>query len=413
MIFHKSSLSVFVLSLVLFISEVFNSDIVIIACFILLLLNMYKFGLYRQMTRIIAPLLIITILGTIIGILNHGLFNRDVLRDVYKTLCPVIFILLGSYYYEVSFRKNDVFQKSIIWAALLLSMRHIYLATLSLLEFGLNFDAMRGTAGNMSMTTMVGFLLCQYLTSELNFKSKRSFKAFKFLFLISILLYLSRTMIVSLLPFLVFFFIGKRDDFAGKKLRNIIISVGLIFSLFLIFRSSDLFIELVKKFSNSFTEISSSYSSWDWVTINNNWRGYEIFLVKNQMSIANIFTKLFGFGFGELLSLGVNILLGDNYFSEIPILHNGYYYVLFKTGYIGLFSLMLFFFIRLFKQIRNFYNKKIQSQRDVIILLVGVYLAIMTSMYVISGFYNGVTLISLCITIGYYERKLFCEQKKN
>ena len=52
---------------------------------------------------------------------------------------------------------------------------------------------------------------------------------------------------------------------------------------------------------------------------------------------------IIGKGFGYLLDIGFIQILADIKIRYIPFLHNGYVYILLKTGFIGLFSYLLFF----------------------------------------------------------------------
>ncbi|MCA5014096.1 MULTISPECIES: hypothetical protein [unclassified Enterococcus] len=399
---NKTTILSLFFSLFLFLAEITNSDVTIFVAVVILLIDFVKRGIYLKDIRHVSPLLLIVLFGTVIGVLNYGFFNKDLYRDVYKTLSPVIFILLGASLYKDNLRKNDLFMSSVVLSGLFVSLRHIILVIIAVAKQGVGFEIIRGVGGNMSMVTILALVFCLNLKEELSNRLVSIRKSLCILFILSIMLYVSRTTLVVLIPFLLLF------SFRSMNLKKVSLYGIYIILLVLFFKAIshiDLFQELINKFTKSFTEINSKYQSWDWLTINNNWRGYEIFLVVQQIKYADFFTKLFGFGFGALLDLGVYILLGDNYFSSIPILHNGYYYILYKVGIIGLLLLFVFFILSLYRVIKlclrsNEENKKYH------LFLIGCYVGIMVSMYVISGFYNGVSMISFCMSIGYFERKL-------
>lgn len=401
---YKGSFFTLYLAILLFLADCYNTDIVIIFTSISLLYFIMKYGIYKKAFIMIFPLFVIVIIGMITAFLKGNLAYRDTLRDIYKTLCPIIFILFGFYLYEYEKAGKNYFWKSILIAGYLITFRHFTLIILNVVKYGISFETVRGVGGNMSMTTLISFVALTYLKDKLVFIPNKKFLFSKILLGLSLVLYLSRTMIVVLLSFLTVLSVNYIRKSSRKKILVVLFVSILFLFFFLSIRNTDIIIELNEKFSKSFTEINSKNRYWDWISINNNWRGYEVFLVKNEMNNTNILSKFFGFGFGARLSLGVTIRLGEELFSAVPILHNGYYYIFFKTGYVGLLMLLSFFFTRMIKVFRKIlYSKK---DKNNLLFLICTYIAIAISMYVISGFYNGVTLLSLCEVVGYYERKI-------
>jgi hypothetical protein len=90
----------------------------------------------------------------------------------------------------------------------------------------------------------------------------------------------------------------------------------------------------------------------DLKSINLNWRGYETARALKYYSSGNPLELLFGYGFGAQLDLGLVMPLGGLYgehYRFIPIMHNGYSYLLVKGGAtaIALFGYSLFVLYRL------------------------------------------------------------------
>jgi len=385
---------VFFLSVLLIISEIFNTDIVLIVTMISISILMTVKGIMKTTNNSDFLLFLICLLGILSGILASNNFDRNYFRDIAMTISPVVFIIFGKYLSYFSDKK--IFLKSIMLTALFLSVRHVLLVINAVTIYGLDFQSLRGVAGNMSITTVVAFaMLCLPPESIPRFFTK---KIWIIIILSSLILYVSR---ITIIMIFIFIFLKIIDSYYKKKnfvlIKASFLSISIFLSFFY-FKNKIDNTELFIKFKKSFSEISSSGNTWDWITINNNWRGYEIFLIKQNFSNVSIIKKIIGNGFGSTLPLNVNILLGDNIFDSIPIFHNGYYYILFKVGIIGLCLLLLYIFFNIFKNIIRY----VRTRNTIFLFLVGIFVTISITMYVISGFYNGMTMISLCMAIGYY-----------
>ena len=70
--------------------------------------------------------------------------------------------------------------------------------------------------------------------------------------------------------------------------------------------------------------------------VNMRWRGYESFLALRQFRQLPVAQKIFGGGFGQRVSLDATMTFHERDYEAIPVLHNGYMYVLVKTGYTGI-----------------------------------------------------------------------------
>ena len=73
---------------------------------------------------------------------------------------------------------------------------------------------------------------------------------------------------------------------------------------------------------------------------NEKYRGYEAFMALNEYQNYTSFNKIFGGGMGATVDMGIDSPVGIQY---IPILHNGYPYLLIKMGVLGLLSFVYFF----------------------------------------------------------------------
>ena len=168
----------------------------------------------------------------------------------------------------------------------------------------------------------------------LSFYGRRSL-FLKMIFFMSLFLMLitqSRTMLASFL-FWGYFFISSRS---GIFLKWVIASVALLLISLLIILGQSADSEsytFLGKILRSFQEIVPNEDQ----NINSNWRAVESAVAVNSFINGSLFEILFGHGLGFRLSLGFEMILADVKFDSIPILHNGYLYILLKYGIFGLF----------------------------------------------------------------------------
>lgn len=137
------------------------------------------------------------------------------------------------------------------------------------------------------------------------------------------------------------------------------------------------------KLAQSFKEVAAeSYS--DEKDINENWRGFETKLVLDDYLDQGLLKKGIGKGFGALVDLGFYINLGGEEMRHIPIFHNGYVYILIKTGILGLLCYLIFYF-KLIK--RAVYYSRFLNPEDSFLgrLLLGATLNLIVTMFVVGG----------------------------
>lgn len=83
----------------------------------------------------------------------------------------------------------------------------------------------------------------------------------------------------------------------------------------------------------------SDYASEE--DINLHWRGYESFMALRQLRSLGLRGLVIGGGFGQMVELEIPWVLSGVEFDAIPHLHNGYFYILVKTGFVGLLLFLL------------------------------------------------------------------------
>ena len=92
----------------------------------------------------------------------------------------------------------------------------------------------------------------------------------------------------------------------------------------------------LNKVGNSSSEVQvRAYETFS--DINNHWRGFEAYRAEKTYSAYSTGDKIFGGGGGAMVDLGIAMQLSAvQSFKYIPITHNGYMYLLVKTGVCGL-----------------------------------------------------------------------------
>ena len=222
---------------------------------------------------------------------------------------------------------------------------------------------------------------------------------------LTLILSLSRTYFITL-----FVYIFINFKFFNKKNVKIISSIFLLLIIFIVFAKYNLFknsddnINIITKILNSFGEIKViNYESLE--DINNNWRGYESFLAWRYFSEGSILNIMFGKGYGTRIPLDFTMQIGENFYDDIPNLHNGYLYVIIKTGLIGIASLMIFLIMNIYHSIKyiNYSSNNIYAR-----LLLSISIIFFIQNYVVGGFVEGGSIM-LTIIMGF----CFEEMKKD
>ena len=169
------------------------------------------------------------------------------------------------------------------------------------------------------------------------------------------------------------------------------------------------------KVLNSTSEVQvRAYETY--ADINNNWRGYEAYRASKTFAAFSLPEQIFGGGDGTLVDLGLFMQLSaTEVFKFVPILHNGYMYLLVKTGVLGL-GLFFFFILQLFYYGRRALRLPDLEARVAGLVLLWTPLVMLATQGVITGIYNKGELIpALFLTgaalAGYTERRAMLEKQ--
>ena len=141
-----------------------------------------------------------------------------------------------------------------------------------------------------------------------------------------------------------------------------------------------------EKAINSLRELRvSDYE--DTLDIHRNWRGFESYRALETFAEGNLCSYLFGKGFGTSVDLGVTMLLMEEEFDSIPVLHNGYLYLLVKTGCIGMAAYLSYLLLSL-RLGAKLLRLQPQKARGCGCLIIALALFMLESTLVISGMFN-------------------------
>ena len=355
------------------------SPILVLSGLLILIVNGGKIKI--SYLKNVAPLFAIVIIGCI-GMSNHS--SHHILRDITYALTPLSLIYIGYYYCESRITLQQIL-KIIMLFALIFSLIHLFQFLINpslLLE---QVDTIRQNSFNpagelVTFSLILGLIQYRLGLDNLFPRFLPRFIGLPILFLSFVFLFSRISFVVAIALFLSFM------GFLSRINWKSIVSIGILLTglLFLILTTPSYETNTFRgKISKSITEITiSDYQNF--ADINHNWRGYETFRALLDFSKQGIVGKIIGSGFGSVVDLGLSIQLGSSYLREIPIFHNGYAYILVKTGLIGLFCYVLFYF-NIIQYAFKLKKTENAEQFVLSLLLLGLALSMILSMYVVGG----------------------------
>lgn len=311
--------------------------------------------------KTIVPIIYLFIIG-FVGIIlyNYPLYNIN--KDVLHFIKPILGVILGYVFYR-KINNIKLFTKTVIISGFISSIIH-FLLILSIQRIN-NVSDIRlyGTDSFIELMAVLFLLFYKKFKDENIFSNKLYHYIILIPILFSSILYFSRTMIVmtviAVLTIYGFTIITRQTIKIIVAL--IIFTIGFYIFLFSmnIHRNNGGVESFLYKIKNAPAEVfKSKVDRENHADLWDHWRGYEAsraFALLDEKPI----TYVFGCGYGSLVNLKLYAPLSKNdekgmkYISE---LHNGYIYILYKTGIFGLFF-YLFFLISLYYKIyinRNF-----------------------------------------------------------
>jgi hypothetical protein len=336
------------------------------------------------------PLFVYGIIISIFAAILNSFDMRNLIIGIINLSNPVLFLSIGAVLTLVCPKKN--FLKYVIFSGLFVAIFQLYLLARNISTA----DSINSLRMSMLATPDIIPITLILLMYRKTLKIDINTLITKIAFIITVASFVasfSRTLILQLVIYILVFSIDRR--FIKKNIAvYLTIMLGAITAYFFFINNSfgDAFIEKIIKSS---TEVSSDNDWNQLTTILNNWRGYEVYSANVQFNINGMFDKIFGEGLASQIYVGpYAIYVGVNGMS-IPYLHNSYYTILIKLGYIGLIYYISFLGINFF-----FYLKR--SHHNTGYLLV---IAIIAILAVNSKLMQGVVVMGhdavLLIVLGY------------
>ncbi|AMR33976.1 hypothetical protein A0256_22270 [Mucilaginibacter sp. PAMC 26640] len=393
--------------LVLVLASFFHIQILVLAIvLVIIVMPLYHHFKAIRTAGLFAVLLLPVLLGLVVGYRNQ---NYNIMKDFYYFSLPVLFVLCGI---VLACRLAIAdFLKTIIVAgvitSLLVTAVSIYFVGPSTLIDPYSAHYAIGIVGTPAPPLALAILLLSH-KFNITLYSRKWFNVLTAINLFGVYMFASRTYLVITCCF-VFLIVA-------DKVKKLWIAPALFMCFFLFsIVPADAF--KVDSSSTFMTKIFSSFSEMsinDYQTeqdINTRYRGYESFMALRGYLEGSTAEKVFG-GLGKLIDLKVFIRLGkDTDFQYIPVLHNGWMYILVKTGLTGVLIYLLVFFGLI---ITNWKAYADTSGRPIIrffaSIAIGCILSLLFTNYVVSAFFS-VEMSILMITLGYcylnYKSLLF------
>jgi hypothetical protein len=349
-----------------------------------------KAPISKKISYTLYPLILIFGIG-LLGIINSKHEWSFIIKDITYFLKPINAILL-SYLLFKSVKDFVLFLKAILFLGCLTAFIHLF-GVFVLGDFAKNsINEIRGDFGLDNFIEIFAFFILLFSRKFLGFRLIANKKWFYFILislLASIYLYFSRTMLVA------FFLIGFSMLGYAKITQNTLKIIGLgilltgllyayLFSIKIDRNSKgvEAFLYKIKiapeEIFKTKIDRENHKELWD------HWRGYEANRAFDLMNEAPS-SYIIGKGYGSLVNLKFKAPLGNEDMKYISRLHNGYVFVLYKTGIFGLLLLLLFLIALYLKVYRS--NTNLSDQLFVNRLISSIGLFYLFTTLIISGIY--------------------------
>ena len=303
----------------------------------------------KKIIDIISFLICIVIIGLVSSFFND-IKLYDWIKDFTYLTKPIIAVLAG---FLISKKINNFkfLVKIIIYISVLFAVYHIVYILFNV-DFSTasvsNLRRIGGTSNEIEVFAIM-LLLTSWKIKEINvIKNLFHKRIILTILIISFSLYLSRTMIVSVLILLLAAFGYLRVTSKGIKYASLVM---LFFGFFYVYlfnadikRDQSGFESFLYKMKIAPIEIFSPPKTIDTknhAKLWDQWRAYEANMAINQIDSYTSF--LIGKGLGSLVDLKFEAPLGGNNIRYIPILHNGYVNIFFKSGILGVILYLMLF----------------------------------------------------------------------
>lgn len=345
----------------------------------------------KKIIDIISFLICIVIIGLVSSFFND-IKLYDWIKDFTYLTKPIIAVLAG---FLISKKINNFkfLVKIIIYISVLFAVYHIVYILFNV-DFSTasvsNLRRIGGTSNEIEVFAIM-LLLTSWKIKEINvIKNLFHKRIILTILIISFSLYLSRTMIVSVLILLLAAFGYLRVTSKGIKYASLVM---LFFGFFYVYlfnadikRDQSGFESFLYKMKIAPIEIFSPPKTIDTknhAKLWDQWRAYEANMAINQIDSYTSF--LIGKGLGSLVDLKFEAPLGGNNIRYIPILHNGYVNIFFKSGILGVIlylMLLLLLYLKVNIKTQNIQTKLVSN------LIGGLAVHYLFTTLIVTGMYN-------------------------
>lgn len=390
---NKMSILFFViLASQMFLPKSLNLVIVISVFAFLLLKNNFLIEIDFPGVTIYFIFLSLGMLIGIVGVTKNGHSSYSFFKHLYYFIMPILYWSIGSL---ISVRERDInkIQRSIILVTTIYTIYDLinsFVIVLSANYNGLHQLRELIGAGSIYPILTIYFLLF-YDNNEME---KKYVRIILIISILSVAIHFSRTYLLELIIFVVFSGALKKQSKLLKIIMISIIGIAVLYSMFPVY-----FNNFIEKILYSATELKIEGTNWDYVSINNNWRGYELYCELKHFKEAGFLEQLFGGGFGQTLDVYDYAYLVTNE-DRLIFLHNGYGTVLMIWGVVGV-ILYLAWGVKLYKCSNNICDKNGRN------FLKGLSVVIMVVSYFIMGpfFSEGVAIYLFIFSLVYNNGK--------
>lgn len=361
----------------------------------------------RNLLRVIAPFFLIIAIGLAAGV---GAERYLYLKDAWYVSNAAVIISVG----YVLFRCMPDLSRGLrafVIGGTLIAVLHLTKFVVNPELFSLSTSELRSEAGTGYYAPALAItLLFAYRRSwREGLKLPRWVALFCFLFCsVAVLVSFSRTMLIVVL-------IGGLAS-AGLFARREWLRIGASFAVVLLaiaalHTSVDVDSnEASRSFLGKLARITEELTVNEYAdlkSINLNWRGYETARALSYYASGKPQELLFGYGFGAQLDIGLFMKLGSGPNGErtavrfIPILHNGYAYLLLKGGAVALslFSYALIFLYLLGR--KGAWHTSSDFGTTPSRLLQGVAVTLAFTTWVIAGVFNKLDMFPFLLIAGF------------
>ena len=315
-----------------------------------------KLKINRIVIRVILPQILLMFIGMITIFSSIYEFERrDMMRDFIYLIGPII-VMINSYYLIIKIKDIYKIIKIFFYSGFIVAIFHMIKVLPQITTVDSVFELRNISLGYDIVTLSLAIFIIFPNLIRINKLIKIGIVA---TLIGSTIISSSRTSILYLgIILIISIGISFRKKFFWEKSIKVIISTLII--LITLFSICYLIGVENQSFMNKVTEIGTDFNKKilrtfeeikieeynDLADINNNWRGYESYRALTYFKEGKIFQKILGYGFGALIPLNLYIELDGLIYNKVPIIHNGYIYILVKYGIIGL-ALYIIYFINM------------------------------------------------------------------